>query len=249
MRERRDALLRWPGLIRYTEMFWKAKYMPDLIFFTRDALEFLAELRRHNNRRWFEANKARYYEAVRDPCLRFIMAVAAPLKQISPYLMANPHPTRGSLFRIYRDTRFSADKHPYKTHAGMQFTHAAGKDIHAPGFYMHIEPGNCFAAGGLWHPDMPTLTRVRQTILRDPAGWKAAVRGLELEGDSLKNAPRGYDANHPLIEDLKRTDFIASEAFADKQVTAADFARDFSRVCRRMSPLVGFLCRALNLSY
>lgn len=223
--------------------------MPGTSFFTRETLQFLADLRRHNNRRWFEANKARYHALVRDPCLRFIVFLGPRLQKLSPFLAANPHPTHGSLFRIYRDTRFSADKHPYKTHAGMHFSHAAAKDVHVPGFYLHLEPENCFAAGGLWHPEMPTLTRVRQAIVRDPAGWTTAVRRLELEGDSLTKPPRGFPQEHALVEDLKRKDFIASVAFSDSEVCDPAFLRQFIASCRRMNALVRFLCAALKLPY
>jgi uncharacterized protein (TIGR02453 family) len=223
--------------------------MQRATFFTAETMQFLAGLRRHNNRRWFEANKDRYVAAVRDRCLRFIVMAGPHLQAISPYLTANPHPMRGSLFRIYRDTRFSADKRPYKTHAGMQFRHAAAKNVHAPGIYLHIEPGNCFAAAGLWQPEMPALTRVRQAIAADPAAWRAAVGRLELEGDSLRNSPRGFPADHPLLEDLKRKDFVTSIAFLDEEVCGPAFLRQFIRACRQMSPLMAFLCGALKLKY
>ncbi len=223
--------------------------MQRTTFFTPETLRFLAELRRHNNRRWFEANKPRYLSAVRDQCLRFIVMAGPHLQAISPYVTANPHPTRGSLFRIYRDTRFSADKHPYKTHAGMHFRHAAAKNVHAPGYYLHIEPENCFVAAGLWRPETPALTRVRQTIARTPEDWRAAVRKLELEGETLRNPPHGFAADHPLIEDLKRKDFVTSIAFLDDEVCSPNFLRLFIRACRQMSPLMAFLCGALKLEY
>ena len=83
--------------------------------------------------------------------------------------MADPRPSGGSLFRIYRDTRFSKDKSPYKTHAGMYFPVRGGKDVHTPGFYLHLEPGACFAAAGLWHPDAAALAKVREAIVARPA--------------------------------------------------------------------------------
>ena len=97
---------------------------------------------------------------MRDPVLDFIVAFAQPLKKISPHFLADPRANGGSLFRIYRDTRFSKDKTPYKTNVGAHFRHAAGKDAHAPGFYLHLEPGTCFAGCGIWHPDNNTLGRI-----------------------------------------------------------------------------------------
>jgi uncharacterized protein (TIGR02453 family) len=154
------------------------------------------------------------------------------------------------MFRIYRDTRFSSDKRPYKTHVGMSFPHRGTKQkVHLPGFYFHLEPESCFAAAGCWHPDNPTLTQIRTAIVERPDAWKKAVRGLELEGDALSRPPRGYPADHPLVEDLKRKDFIASIAFTDAQVCGPGFMTDFLAACRKLSPLVAFLSQALGLPY
>ena len=111
--------------------------------------DFMRELKANNERPWFEANKARYRAEVRDPMLDFIEAFAEPLAEISPHFRADPRPNGGSLFRIYRDTRFAKDKTPYKTNVGAHFRHEAGKDAHAPGFYLHLEPGMCFAGCGV----------------------------------------------------------------------------------------------------
>jgi uncharacterized protein (TIGR02453 family) len=220
------------------------------VYFTDELFGFLKQLRRHNKREWFQANKSRYEEVVRNPCLRFIADVAAPLQRVSPWLVADPHPTRGSLFRIYRDTRFSADKRPYKTHVGMSFPHRGTKQkVHLPGFYLHLEPRGCFAAAGCWHPDNPTLIQIRSAIVARPEAWKKAVRNLELEGDSLSRPPRGYPCDHPLVEDLKRKDFLASVELSEEQVCGPNFMAEFLAACRKLSPLVGFLSHALGLPY
>ena len=172
--------------------------------------DFLRDLRENNDREWFAANKGRYVADVRDPMLGFIADFAAPLAEISPHFVADPRANGGSLFRIYRDTRFSRDKTPYKTNVGAHFRHAAGKDAHAPGFYLHLEPGMCFAACGVWRPDNPTVTRIRQAIDEGQENWtritkaRAFAEVFEFEGESLKRPPRGYDPDHPLVEDLKR---------------------------------------------
>lgn len=187
--------------------FEKPRLSPELF-------RFLRELRENNNREWFQANRDRYEKGVRQPLLRFIAAFAAPLRQISSHLVADPRPLGGSLFRIYRDTRFSPDKSPYKTWAAMHFTHEDGNDVQAPGYYLHLEPGNIFAGSGLWHPDPVTLKKVRDVIVAKPLHWRRAISGkafrraCRLEGDSLGRPPRGYDPDHPFIEDLKRRDFI-----------------------------------------
>jgi uncharacterized protein (TIGR02453 family) len=219
-------------------------------YFTPKLFGFLKQLKRNNKREWFQANKARYEEVARDPCLRFITDLAGPLQGISPWLTADPHPTRGSLFRIYRDTRFSADKRPYKWHVGMSFPHRGTRQkVHLPGFYLHLEPESCFAAAGCWHPDNPTLIQIRSAIVARPEAWKKAARGLELEGDALRRPPRGYPCDHPLVEDLKRKDFIASVEFSQAQVCGPRFMAEFLAAARKLSPLAGFLSQALGLPY
>jgi uncharacterized protein (TIGR02453 family) len=221
--------------------------LPNDAFFRPELFNFLRQLKRHNNRDWFAKNKARYESVVRDPALLFISSFGAHLHKLSPHFIADPRPTRGSLFRIYLDTRFSHDKKPFKTHVGIHFFHASGKDAHAPVFYLHLEPDNPFAAAGVWHPDNNALTKIRTAIVAEPEQW-AKVRGkLELEGDSLKRPPRGFDPNHRFIEDIKRKDFVASVAFTEAQVCGPKFMRDFAAACRTMLPLVEFTTRALGL--
>jgi len=220
--------------------------MPDAAFFAPELFEFMCQLKRHNNREWFARNKQRYEAVVRDPALLFISSFGPHLHKLSPHFVADPRPTRGSLFRIYRDTRFSSDKTPFKTHVGIHFSHASGKDAHAPVFYLHLEPDSCFAAAGVWHPDNTALTKIRSAIIAEPAQWARAKRKLELEGESLKRPPRGFDPNHQFIEDIKLKDFVASVAFTEKQICGATFMREFAAACRTMLPLVDFLTRALG---
>ena len=223
--------------------------MPDSTFFQSDLFEFLQQLKRQNNREWFAKNKTRYQQCVVEPAMQFINAFAPHLAKLSLHFVADARPTRGSLFRIYRDTRFSADKLPYKTHIGIHFSHESGKDAHAPVFYLHLEPEGCFAAAGIWHPDNRALTRIRTAIVSQPAHWKKATGKLELEGESLTRAPKGFDPNHPLVEDLKRKDFVASVAFTEDEVCSPKLLRDFTAACRKMTPLVEFTTGALGLKF
>src|SRR5215469_16159762 len=223
--------------------------MPDAAFFRPDLFNFLRQLKRHNNREWFAKNKQRYEEAVRDPALLFIENFGPHLHSLSPHFVADPRPTRGSLFRIYRDTRFSVDKRPFKTHVGIHFSHASGKDAHAPVFYLHLEPDNCFAAAGVWHPDNRALTKVRTAIVRNAEQW-AMVRGkLTLEGERLARPPRGFDPNHPLIDDLKMKDFVSSVVLTEEQICSNKLMRDFVSACQTMSRLVEFTTKALGLKF
>jgi uncharacterized protein (TIGR02453 family) len=211
---------------------------------------FLTDLRKNNRRDWFNANKERFEEEVRRPMLRFISDFGDPLKKVAPRMVADPRPVGGSLFRIYRDTRFSKDKTPYKTHAAAHFQHAARtQDVHAPGYYLHLEPGGSFVGGGLWRPEPPVAQKIREAIAGRHKKWQAAVRGVRLEGDSLKRPPRGFEADDPAIEDLKRKDFITSFALADKVVTSGRFMTEVAERCRRMAPMMRFLTEAVGLDW
>lgn len=223
--------------------------MPETSYFGPELFDFVRQLKRHNNREWFARNRQRYQEHVLDPALTFIGDFAAPLHKISSHFVADPRPTRGSLFRIYRDIRFSSDKRPFKTHIGIQFTHSSGKDAHAPCFYLHLEPDNCFAAAGVWHPDSRALTKLRTAIVQNPDGWAKVRRKIELDGESLSRPPRGYPADHRFIDDLKHKDFTASVALSERQVCSSKFMRDFAAACRDMQPLVEFTTKALGLKF
>ena len=139
--------------------------MADERYFSPDIFAFLRDLEVNNSREWFRDNSDRYERDLREPALRFISAFAAPLAKISPCFRADPRKSGGSLFRIHRDVRFSADKSPYKTYTGIQFRHQRGKDAHAPGFYLHLQPRHVFAAVGSWHPDTEALAAIRSAIV------------------------------------------------------------------------------------
>jgi uncharacterized protein (TIGR02453 family) len=220
--------------------------------FGPELFAFLADLRAHNDREWFNANKQRYEEHVLEPALAFIEDVGYRLQGVSPHFRADPRRSGGSLFRIHRDTRFSKDKTPYKTNTGMYFRHEAGRDAHAPGYYLHLAPGEVFGGGGIWHPDTKALAKIREAIVRDGAGWRTATtleNGLELGGDSLKRVPSGFDKEHPHAEDLKRKDYFASVRLSEDAPTAPGFLDHYTRVCESTAPLMRFLCGALSLPY
>lgn len=212
---------------------------------------FLTELKANNSREWFQENRSRFEDDVRDPLLAFILAFGEPLSGISRHFLADPRPSGGSMFRIFRDTRFAHDKSPYKTNVGAQFRHGAcSRDVHSPGFYLHLEPGGCFASAGLWRPDAASLKLVRDRIVSHPREWKAIrAAGLDVQGESLVRVPQGFDADHPLAEDLKLKDFYTAEALTQRQVCAADFLETYAEVCRRNAPLQKFLARALGLPW
>jgi uncharacterized protein (TIGR02453 family) len=224
-------------------------------WFDSQLFSFLADLRANNNRDWFEANRGRYEEHLLEPALAFIDAFGPRLEKISPHFRADARPTGGSLFRIYRDTRFSKDKSPYKTNLGIHFRHELAKDAYAPSYYLHIGPGEVFAGGGIWHPATEAATRIREAIVAAPERWRRATRGaafaerFELGGDSLKRVPPWADADHPFADDLKRKDFYAWARLREEEVVAPGFVDEYARICRGVAPLMEFLCDALEVPY
>ena len=229
--------------------------MSDFTGFPEGSLKFLDQLAHNNNKSWFNANKAHYEQQVREPALAFINEMGSRLREISPHFEAIAKKSGGSLMRVYRDIRFSKDKIPYKTNVGIQFRHQLGKDVHAPGFYLHIEPGNCFLGAGIWHPDNQTLTKIRDFIVDNPAAWKAALdqkgfkRDFILEGDSLKRSPRGYPTEHELLEDLKRKDFIACKNFQCDEINKQVLPQFASRSFKQAGAFMRYLCTALEIPY
>jgi uncharacterized protein (TIGR02453 family) len=224
-------------------------------YFTKATLQFLADLAAHNERPWFTANKERYLRDVQEPALQFVADFAPRLTRLSPHLVADPRPSGGSLFRIYRDTRFSKDKTPYKTHVAMRFGHEAGLGVHAPGLYLHIEPGASYAGVGLWRPETALARRIRQAIADNPAGWKKAAYGQAFlaswtpDGESLTRPPQGFDPAHPYLEDLKRKDFIAGAHLEDGLVTSDRLLSEYVTRCRTALPYMRFLTEAVGLPF
>jgi len=218
--------------------------------FGPELFSFLKELKAHNDREWFAANKHRYKDDLLEPALAFIEDFGLRLPDISPHLVADARRQGGSLFRIYRDTRFAKDKSPYKTMAGIYFRHERSKEAYSPGLYLHLEPRNVFAGGGIWHADTKTAHAIRQLIVKDPDGWSEAKAGVTLgEGESLKRVPPAFDKDHQHADDLRRKDFAAIQHFTQKDATTTGFLDRYEAACRSFTPLMRFLCRAVKVPY
>ena len=224
--------------------------------FARSLFVFLEELAENNRRDWFQDNKQRYEEEVVGPVMDFIEAMQPRLHSISPHFSALTGKTGGSMMRIYRDVRFSKNKQPYKTNVGIQFRHALGRDVHAPGFYVHLEPDSCFLGAGIWSPASDALGCIRSHIDENPRAWIRArdsrtfnaVYDLSKE-DSLKTAPKGYPKDHPLIQDLRRKHFIGARNLTDKEVSDKAFTKLSADSFRAAKPLMKFLCEALGVAF
>ena len=223
--------------------------------FPADLFRFFEDLSAHNDREWFNAHRDRYQASVVDPMCAFITAMGPRLARISKHYVADPRPHGGSMFRIHRDVRFSKDKSPYKTHAACQFRHAAGKDAHAPGFYVHLEPGRVFFGGGIWRPPSPALAAIREHVVDSPAAWKRITRAKAVherggvQGEQLKRAPRGFDAEHEHADDLRRKSFFVMTEARPEDACSPAFAGQVAGGFRAAAPLARFVCDALELPF
>ncbi len=215
----------------------------------KSTFTFLRNLNRNNNRDWFNANKHKYQEAHAD----FVGFIAELIGRIAvfdpPVAQLDP---KKSVFRIYRDTRFSKDKTPYKTNFGAHLVSSRERPHDRAGYYIHVEPGNSFLAGGAYLPPGPWLNAIRASIDKDGAEFVAILKRVsfkkyfgELEGEKLKTVPRGYTVDHPHIELLRFKSFLASHQVGDEQLMAKDAAQYATRVFKTLKPFDDFLNKSL----
>ncbi len=218
-------------------------------------IKFLEELGANNNREWFKVNKTRYDEDVLDVALRFILSMQDPLADIAPHFAAVATRVGGSLMRVYRDTRFSNNKLPYKTNIGIQFRHERAKDVHSPGYYVHISADGVFVGIGMWRPDSVPLRQIRERIAAHPGEWTRAIgspafkRNFELGGESLRRPPRGFAKEHPLIDDIKRKSFMAVRNMQVADCLKPQFQRSVETSFKRANSYMEFLCKAVGVSF
>jgi uncharacterized protein (TIGR02453 family) len=211
--------------------------------------KFISSLSKHNNKPWFDEHREDYLAAKED-FENFIALLLKDLAKIEP-AFAEQQP-KDCIYRIYRDVRFSKDKTPYKSHFGA-FFNKAGKKSPSAGYYLHIEPGKCFAGGGLWMPEAALLKAVRQEIdynfdeFQQIVGNKKFVKLFNIiRGEQLKTLPKGYEANNPAIEYLKMKSFIVDHAIDDKDVSGKAFLKTCMDTFTAMKPLVDFLNRGVD---
>lgn len=214
-------------------------------------LTFLRQLKRHNEKPWFDAHKDQYLAAKAD----FDDLVQ---KIIATYGLIDPDigtlQVKDCVFRIYKDVRFRKDKTPYKTHFAAGFNRG-GKKVHYPGFYFHAEPGGLsYCGGGIWHPAAPELKKIRQEIdynyeeflsIINDKKFRRLFGGLE-EGDSLVRAPQGYEESNPAIEYLKMRNYITGMSFTDAELTSKNLLKKIVSTFTTMKPFIDFLGRALE---
>lgn len=214
-------------------------------------LKFLEALSQNNHKSWMDGNKA-WYLAVKEEFLNDVGEILAEVSVWEPALSSSK--AKDCVFRQNRDVRFSANKDPYKTNFAAYFS-VGGKKSPGPGYYVHVQPGNSFLAGGVWMPESESLKKIRQeidysgkeleAILNEPK-FKKTFPGLE--GDKLKNVPKGYEMDHPYIELLRQKSFIVSNPISDVEISTGSFKKKAVECFKLIKPFHDFLSRAIDES-
>jgi uncharacterized protein (TIGR02453 family) len=222
---------------------------PPFEGFPEEGIDFLKRLKKNNNREWFAKRKSEYEDFVKLPMQSLITSLKAPMAKLMPEIDVNP---KQSMFRIYRDTRFSKNKTPYKTHVAAVF-HLRGHWQDSAGFYVHIEPGNIYVGGGIYMPNSQQLKLIRQTIAERTKEFRSIVEDntfkktfKTLEGDKLQRAPLGYPIDHPMIEWLRFKSYYTGVEWKEKECYSPKFLDKIVSIYRDMLPLIRFLNEALG---
>jgi uncharacterized protein (TIGR02453 family) len=227
-------------------------------YFSDGLFKFLRALKRNNNRVWFEKHRTEYEAHVREPMLRFLADFKPRFEKIAPDFVCDPRPVGGSMFRIHRDMRFlDPGEGPYKTQLSAQFQHHhrlhLGKDVHAPGFYLHLEPGSCFYGGGLWRPPTNIRNKIHLAIAQNPTAWLALKKDrtfastFTLEGEMLKKPSPVWRETLPaaLKDDFRLKDFLFTADLSPDLVTSPVLMNHLLTLTRRATKFMNFLSRAL----
>ncbi|PNS07916.1 DUF2461 domain-containing protein [Solilutibacter silvestris] len=224
--------------------------------FSDKSFRFLRALMRNNNREWFLAHKDDYEKHLKTPFQQLLLDLQPELAKISPRFRADPRGNGGSLFRIHRDTRFSGDKSPYKGWQGARLYHERRSELPAPSFYLHLQPGHCFVGAGIWHPEPATQRKIRQFIVENPAGWKAAAHApamrkrFDLESEEmLTRVPAGFPKDFVFADDLRHRNFVMVRGLDDADMTSPNLVRQLAKDFATLAPFVDYLCAALDLEF
>jgi uncharacterized protein (TIGR02453 family) len=213
--------------------------------FTSESLRFLKALKRNNRREWFAAHRDDYEAHIRTPMLAIIGRLADDFREFGPEFVASP---KTSMYRIYRDVRFSENKAPYKTHVAANFPTRGLPKHEGAGLYFHVSPDEVWVGGGMYSPPSPSLHVVREHIAANPRRLRTLVESPAfrrdvgaLEGERLQRVPRGFPKDHDAVEYLKYRQFLAGREFAPTFATAPRFYDGLLGVFRRIAPLMRFL--------
>lgn len=225
-------------------------------YFSERSFKFLRALARNNDREWFHAHKQDYERYIREPFLALIGDLQPGLLTVSEHFRADPKTVGGSLFRIHRDTRFSGNKAPYKLWQGARLFHARSREVPAPSFYLHLQPGHCFVGAGLWHPEPDTLRRIRQFIVDNPGTWAKVAHDKRFrkrfdldDSEMLVRPPRGYPADFVHLDDLRRKNHVALRVIDDNTMTGPRLLSTLTKDLAQLGPFVDYLCAGLDLEF
>lgn len=227
------------------------EFFPPFDGFPREGIGFLKRLKRNNNRPWFEKHKQEYESSIKLPMQSLIASLHPHFQRFAPEFDINP---KRSLFRIYRDVRFSKDKTPYKTHAAAHFVlRGKPKGVEGSGYYLHIEPGEVFIGGGIYMPDNDQLKKIRSAIADHSGQFLSIVRLPKfkkifgkLEGEKLQRVPKGYEPDHPMAEWLKHKQFFVWIEWPESKCLKDKFVAEVAEVYKAATPLVRFLNEAMS---
>ena len=227
------------------------EFFPPFGGFQREGIDFMKRLKRNNNRPWFEKHKEEYEALVKLPMQSLIVALHPHFEVFAPEFDIHP---KKSLFRIYRDVRFSKDKTPYKTHVAAHFVlRGKPKGVEGSGYYLHIEPGQVFLGGGVYMPDSDQLKKIRKAIASQPDRFLSIFEQKQfkktfkrLQGEKLQRVPQGYEPDHPMAEWLKYKQFFVWVEWAEARSFRGKFVADVAGVFKAATPLVRFLNEAMG---
>lgn len=228
------------------------EFFPPFDSFPKEGLQFLKALKKNNNRPWFEKHKEEYERYLKLPMQSLIVALQPHFARFAPEFELHP---KRSMFRIYRDIRFSKDKRPYKMHVAAHFVlRGKPKGVEGSGYYLHIEPVEVYVGAGLYMPENDQLKKIRRAIVDRAEEFLSVVQSrrfkktfgeLEMKDDRLKRIPAGFDANHPMAEWLRYKHYFAGVSLPESKCYKSTFVNDVARICEEATPLVKFLSSAI----
>ena len=213
--------------------------------FPKAGFQFLRDLKKNNDREWFQERKSVYEECVKGPMTELVLALGEEFEQFAPEYLTDP---RKAIYRIHRDTRFSNDKTPYKTHVAASFNHKALAKHAAAGFYFHLSPAEILMGGGVYMPGSAELLAIRRHIAEEPAAYETHVQGRtfkryfgEVTGEKLSRPPKGFPADHPAVETLKQKQFLAGATLEPELALSPKLLPELTKRFKAIAPFIDYL--------
>lgn len=217
--------------------------------FPKEGLQFLGDLKKNNDREWFKARKTVYEETIKAPMIELVLALGEEFESFAPGYLTDP---KKAIYRIYRDTRFSNNKAPYKTHVAASFNHKSLVKHAAAGFYFHFSPEELLVGGGVYMPGSAELLAIRRHISADPAAYRSIVSARpferyfgEVTGERLKRPPKGFLPDDPAVEVLKQKQFLAAESLDPELALSPKLLPELRKRFAALAPFIEYLNQPL----